>query len=245
MKIKKKLRDLTKEEYSNNKDRICVSFDNCEKCPFNIVACEPTYRFSWTDNKKMFSDKFLNQEVEIEVPDILTKEDKEYLEVALKPIYESGANINRLIKYTSCVEGLEYLKCVDDASGAYFNLYFKKGTMFRNMQESNYYMLEDLGLFQEQKPKSTSESTEKKITLSEFGNSEKKLAIHCDTEEKANELLKAFDKLGKKWANGISYLDVNFWDKYKEKTCYKNSGFYGSCDYCCTVYEFDDVDLDN
>lgn len=49
----------------------------------------------------------------------------------------------------------------------------------------------------------------KKITLSEFFKNDEKLAIHCDTEEKANLLLKAFDKMGKKWFAGNSYLERN------------------------------------
>lgn len=38
----------------------------------------------------------------------------------------------------------------------------------------------------------------KKITLKEFWNSKKRMAIHCDSEEKAIDLLNAFDKLGKR-----------------------------------------------
>lgn len=32
----------------------------------------------------------------------------------------------------------------------------------------------------------------------DFFNSKEKMVIHCDSEEKSNRLLKAFDKLGKK-----------------------------------------------
>lgn len=38
-----------------------------------------------------------------------------------------------------------------------------------------------------------------KITLTEFWNSKEQLVIHCDTEDKANKLLKTFDKLGIKY----------------------------------------------
>lgn len=37
------------------------------------------------------------------------------------------------------------------------------------------------------------------MTLEEFFKSKEGLAIHCDTEDKANRLLKAFDRLGEKW----------------------------------------------
>lgn len=85
-----------------------------------------------------------------------------------------------------------------------------------------------------------------KITLREFWENDKKLAIHCDTEEKAQILLKAFDKLGKKWCDGDSYLAD---DCYRRDVCYDNNCEHGH--YCYykgakyKIYEFDEVDLDN
>ncbi len=87
----------------------------------------------------------------------------------------------------------------------------------------------------------------KKITLKEFWNSKEKLAIHCDTEEKAEKLLNAFDKLGKKWVNSDRYIDVNHWEIDKEKTCYCNEGYCSPIDWYKEndhkIYEFEDVDL--
>lgn len=88
----------------------------------------------------------------------------------------------------------------------------------------------------------------KKITLKEFWESPYDLAIHCDTEKKANKLCKAFGKMGIKWVNGVSYTDVNNWHIYKKDTCYANRReysnlvFYLDMDY--TVYEFEDVILE-
>lgn len=53
-----------------------------------------------------------------------------------------------------------------------------------------------------------------KIKLTEFWNSKEYLVIHCDTQKKANELLKAFDKLGKKWADGDSYLGDTYYNYF-------------------------------
>ena len=87
----------------------------------------------------------------------------------------------------------------------------------------------------------------KKITLKEFWNSEYKIVIHCRTEEEANELLKAFDKLGKTWLSGKSYLEINCWDTYKENTCYDNMNKFAFIKYYKNhyykIYEFDEVDL--
>lgn len=77
----------------------------------------------------------------------------------------------------------------------------------------------------------------------------RKLAIHCDTEEKANKLLKAFDKMGKRWVNGYSYLMWNCWDQHKEDTCYCNTNAYSSVDYYKSkkykIYEFEDVMIED
>ncbi|HBS10668.1 MAG TPA: hypothetical protein DEA28_02965 [Firmicutes bacterium] len=89
----------------------------------------------------------------------------------------------------------------------------------------------------------------KKITLKEFWKSLDRLAIHCDTEEKADKLLEAFDKYGESWSVDSRYTDINYWNEYKEKTCYDNDIAY--CDINSykednyTIYEFEDVDLEN
>lgn len=56
------------------------------------------------------------------------------------------------------------------------------------------------------------------MTIKEFFEKKEKLVIHCDTEEKANKLLRKFDQLGKKWSSRESYLLQNEWKRYEEKT---------------------------
>lgn len=84
-----------------------------------------------------------------------------------------------------------------------------------------------------------------KITLKEFFESKEYLAIHCDTEEKANKLLKEFDKLGEKWWGGESYLQYTNFNNYKDKTCYSNDGAYDNIkffkDENHKIYSFEDI----
>lgn len=84
-----------------------------------------------------------------------------------------------------------------------------------------------------------------KITIKEFWNSKKKLAIHCNTEEKADKLLEAFDKFGEKWKSGNRYTKFNCWCDDFENTCYSNTNRYSSIDSYkrrgYTIYEFEDV----
>ena len=88
----------------------------------------------------------------------------------------------------------------------------------------------------------------KKYTLQEIYDN--KIAVHCDTEEKANKLLKAFDKMGWGWSSGLRYTDINRWGRYREKTCYHptigvrsfgDTEWYADEGY--TIIEFADVDL--
>ena len=59
---KKKLRDLKPEEYDKWKKKNC---DNCRKCIFKNVVCNMR-DYSWIHHKDLYSDKFLEQEVEVE-----------------------------------------------------------------------------------------------------------------------------------------------------------------------------------
>ena len=88
-----------------------------------------------------------------------------------------------------------------------------------------------------------------KITVDEFFASYKKLAIATPTEEQAKILCRVFDKMGKKWCDGKSYLDGTNWNNHKEETAYSNDG-----EYCTSsvfvrvtgtpVYSFDEVDME-
>lgn len=58
-------------------------------------------------------------------------------------------------------------------------------------------------------------------------------AVHCKTEEHANELLAWADSVGLRWIDGNSYLKYNNYSFHKENTCYdlyENSFTY--IEYC-------------
>ena len=60
---KVKLRDLTKEQYKKYEksceERICA------KCPFVVVECNSQNSNCWFYHKDLYSDKFLDQKIEI------------------------------------------------------------------------------------------------------------------------------------------------------------------------------------
>ena len=63
---KKKLRDLTFEEYEKWKEKNCKIESDCEKCIFNKVSCQKYGNRCWVNNKSLYSDAFLDQEIEVE-----------------------------------------------------------------------------------------------------------------------------------------------------------------------------------
>ena len=67
-KKKVKLRDLTEEQYKKWFKNNCDTFDDCDGCPFSKVRCinYDKRKNWWIDNKDLYSDKFLDQEIEVE-----------------------------------------------------------------------------------------------------------------------------------------------------------------------------------
>ena len=60
---KKKLRDLTPEEWDKWKEKNCSSDLDCKDCIFIHANCGAA---SWIYHKDLYSDKFLDQEIEVE-----------------------------------------------------------------------------------------------------------------------------------------------------------------------------------
>lgn len=58
-----------------------------------------------------------------------------------------------------------------------------------------------------------------------------KIAVHCDTEEKAKAFLKECHDRRMEWYGGASLLSHNNWELYREKTCYTSGVTYGSKGY--------------
>ena len=66
---KVKLRDLTEEQFEKWRKNNCPRHDGyCPGCPFQKVQCDNHERLNdaWYLNKDLYSDKFLDQEIEVE-----------------------------------------------------------------------------------------------------------------------------------------------------------------------------------
>lgn len=81
----------------------------------------------------------------------------------------------------------------------------------------------------------------KKINIYDFYKSSKELLIKCDTFQQACILCDQFNKDGKRWYGGFSYLElVNF---ENSPTYYSNKGFHYSVPLELTTYSFEEVDF--
>lgn len=151
MKIKKKLKYLTPEEFYNWEKENC-DHTECNACPFKSANCNLYDEDSWVNHKELFSNEFLNQELEINTLDILDRKEREYLRNVIKPFRDRVKSIAKQ-NYTN---GYDYISisvsypindCFDCfGTDSLFLPVFKSGTMYNNMKVDRKYTLEELGL---------------------------------------------------------------------------------------------------
>lgn len=155
MKIKKKLRDLTEDEYRKYVETHCDGNSCSDECIFGTVTCSYHNKHNWIKNKDLFSDKFLNQEIEIEVSDILDKKEKEYLSAVIKPFRECVISItkhsfNKDLCFISIVtepkKEIKHMPFVGEMEEIFLPLFKKNSLMYQDLELDKKYTLEELGL---------------------------------------------------------------------------------------------------
>lgn len=142
--IKKKIRDITEEEFEIWKNYNCKTYDlHCTGCPFRASECGFVgLRFPWYENKEMFSDKFLDQEIDIATPEILDDVEKRYLSAVIRPFRK---RVDYIMKSSNscCDKEYIFIRLDDD----FLSLpYFEASTMYQGMELERAYTLEELGL---------------------------------------------------------------------------------------------------
>jgi hypothetical protein len=147
MKRKIKLRDMTKEDFAKWKEKKCVKI-SCKDCVFCKAPCtEPNDEDSWINNKDLYSDKFLDQEVEIDISDILDEKEKEYLRNVIKPFRNRVISIEKASHDDSCFISITIKRMFNETGTESINLpFFKEDTMYKGMMEDYAYTLKDLDL---------------------------------------------------------------------------------------------------
>ena len=153
MLVKKKLKYVTEDEYYRWYSFYC---DNdvtrtCARCLFyrNKMPCRYDMNDCWVRHKEIYSDKILNQKISIEVEDILTKQEKEYLSSMLYPFQERVISVTKM----SSGDVDEYIqityKLIEGSANTSIIILplFKSGTMYVGMKINKKYTLEELDLF--------------------------------------------------------------------------------------------------
>lgn len=142
MKIKKKLRDISLEEF-----KVYCKQLSCEKCVFLKVCCDEVSSDCWINNKDIYSDKFLNQEIEIDT-DILSEKEKEYLKSIIRPFkdrveYIEKKSIGTLYFIAIAIKSI----AIDCSIETIYLPYFEpESKMYEGMELNKEYTLKELGL---------------------------------------------------------------------------------------------------
>ena len=151
MNIKKKLKDLTFEEFAEWARKNCSNI-SCSSCIFCNVECGVRNSRCWPNHKGLYSDKFLDQEIEIEAKDVLDEKEKEYLKSIIRPFKDRVEHIEKKKNINS--EGTFYFiaiaiksVAIDFLSEAIYFPYFKpESKMYEGMELNKEYTLKELGL---------------------------------------------------------------------------------------------------
>lgn len=146
---KVKLRDMTEKEFQNWKSEKCEA--DCEHCIFENVECTciEWKNSCWVSNKNLYSDKFLDQEIEIEIADepLLTKEEKEYLEGVIRPFKDKVEHIMKY--YIDDDEPTEYIYIDIKNDFPVCLPCFEPNKYYKGLERTKRYTLKELELFKE------------------------------------------------------------------------------------------------
>lgn len=149
MKRKIKLRDMTKEQWDENKGIECNKCKRCDNCKFGYINCDTSnIKSSWINHKEMYSNKFLDQEIEIETTDILDEAEKRYLRAVIRPFRNKVIYIRKYFYALSDAYSIEiYMKSVEGIFNTeYLRLPLFKNEMYKGMEDNKKYTLKELDL---------------------------------------------------------------------------------------------------
>ena len=116
---------------------------NCEKCIFDNVRCDSYLNCCWINHKELYSETFLDQEVEIEVEPILTDKEREYLRAVVNPFRNRVVWIKKQDYYP---DG-QYIKIEIKKDVPVVFPLFEENKYYKNMEVDKEYTLEELGLW--------------------------------------------------------------------------------------------------
>lgn len=149
MKMEKriKLRDMTKEQWDFYKNNNCNY--QCNACPFRSANClVSSSTNSWIHFKELYSDKFLGQEIKIEIEeqDILDEIEKEYLKAVIRPFRNRVIYIKKVKCLNQYFISIKINSKIVDSGEEYIMLPFFQNGMYIGMEDDKEYTLKELDL---------------------------------------------------------------------------------------------------
>lgn len=140
--MKIKLRDMTIEDMKVFDEKVCGKI-LCSECIFSKVPCENDN--CWVRHKELYSDEFLNQEIDLPEHYLLTEKDRAFL---LDKIREIDYDIIGVVKTRFDMIEIQLRWGINQIFRIQYPP-FKNNYMFRNLEKDKLYSLEDLGLNEE------------------------------------------------------------------------------------------------
>lgn len=152
--IKKKLRDVTPSEYREWEKKHCaLNTIDCANCAFHYVLCR-SWGPSWVKHKNLYSDNFLDQEIEIGIKDVLDEVEKKYLKSIIRPFKDRVEYIDKK-KGGNCTDSSTFYyiaitiksitsDCVNET--ICFPFFKPESKMYEGMELNKEYTLKELGL---------------------------------------------------------------------------------------------------
>lgn len=143
--MKIKLRDITEVQYEKWQHQNCLGA--CKKCPFNKVICNSQVKSCWVNNKDVYSDKLLNQEIEIEDEPILTEKEKAYLSAITKPFRDVITYIVKSEVESDLGNSYNFITIKMRGGDSIILPMFPTGKYYKNMEAYKDYTLKDLEIY--------------------------------------------------------------------------------------------------
>ena len=154
IKENKKLKELTYDEYAYFKSFECGYYGSCDICPFRTGNCEsPDSKDSWFNNKEMYSEGFLNQELSV-CKELLDDKDRRYLTNIFNLINVKNKDIHSIRKLVGKSLGKKfvYIEIIFNSNvegygeERFLSPLFNSEERFLKLDEYRKYKLEELGL---------------------------------------------------------------------------------------------------
>lgn len=141
-----KLRDLTANQWDNYTSKCKIS---CNHCIFKNISCQNSKsEMSWFNNKDMYSNKFLDQKIEIEELPILDEAEKRYLRAVIRPFRDRVISISKYFYVFDNAYAIDIciLSSVKIFEKEIIRLPLFRNEMYKGMEKNKPYTLEELDL---------------------------------------------------------------------------------------------------